>query len=112
MKLPVYHHPRVEYALEAGFRWWAENRSAEQAANWFNGFVAALKSLGANPYRCPLAAEDSLFPYEIRQLNFGLGSKPTHRALYTIRPDRVYVFLIRHLSQQTITPDDLVAPQT
>ena len=40
-------------------------------------------------------------------MNFGLGSKLTHRALFVIRPDMVYVIAIRHLAQRSLRPDDL-----
>ncbi len=86
---------------------WAENRSVEQAERWYDGFSEALLSLPQNPEHHALAAESSAFPLDVRQLNFGIGRKPTHRALYTIRGDMVYVFSIRHLAQRPVTPDDL-----
>ena len=109
MTLPVYHHQRVERLLEESYQWWATNHSPEQAARWFNGFIEALQSLEVNPERFALAPENDAFPCEVRQLNYGLGSTPTHRALYTIRPDMVFVFLIRHLAQGEIDVDDLDA---
>jgi len=54
-----------------------------------------------------LALENREFPFEVRELHYGLGSKPSHRALFTVSSDRVYVFLIRHLAQQNITPGDV-----
>ena len=105
--LPVYHHERVIRALEEGYDWWAKHRSAEQAVRWINGFAAEIDALGANPRQHPKAAESHLFPYEVRELNFGLGPKPTHRALFVIRPEMVYVIAIRHMSQQPFHPDDL-----
>lgn len=107
MTLPVHQHPRVEAAIEAGFCWWSKYRSPQQAARWYNCFRDALESLSVNGGRLPLAAENDLFPFEVRQLNFGLGPKPTHRALFVIRPDMVYVIAIRHLAQQPLRPDDL-----
>jgi len=107
MTLPVYLHDRAERALDANYLWWAEHRSQEQAAQWFNSFIDALESLGENPERYSLASESPLFPHEVRQLNFGTGATPTHRALFTIRPDKIYVLSIRPLSQRPVTPDDL-----
>jgi hypothetical protein len=46
-------------------------------------------------------------PIEIRELAYGLGRKPTHRALFAIRPDAVIVYAIRHTAQADVTPDDL-----
>lgn len=107
MKLPVHQHSRVEHALESGYAWWAKHRSEQQAVRWYNGFMDALKSLGETHQQFPLAAESDLFPFEVREFHFGVGAKPTHRALYTIRPDMVFVFLIRHVSQRPVSVDDL-----
>ena len=107
MKLPVYQHQRVERMLEETYHWWAEHHSQEQAAKWFNGFLVALESLSENPQRFALAPENDAFPYEVRQLNYGVGAKPTHRALYTVRPDMVFVFLVRHLSQGDLDVEKL-----
>lgn len=107
MKLPVYHHDRVIDALEDHYLWWAKNRSLDEAVRWINGFAEAIEALGDNPRQHGKAAESSLFPFEVRELLFGLGPKPSHRALYTIRPEMVFVFLIRHASQRPVSPDDL-----
>lgn len=107
MTLPVYHHDCVIDELEAHFLWWASQRSLDEANRWIDGFEDAIESLGQNPRIHGIAPENSEFPFEVRQLLFGLGSKPTHRALYTIRPDMIYVLLIRHVSQRPVTIDDL-----
>jgi len=96
---------RAKDELDQACDWWAEHRSAEQALRWYNGLIAAMKSLGDNPQRCPVAPENHAFPFEIRQLLYGSGRKPTHRAVFTIRPDLVLVLRIRHLAQQEISPD-------
>lgn len=107
MTLPVFHHERVIRALEADYRWWAQFRSPEQAARWLDGFAAAIEALGTNPKQHGKAAESGLFPYEVRELIYGLGSHPTHRALFVIRPEMVFVISIRHLARKPVTPDDL-----
>jgi plasmid stabilization system protein ParE len=107
MMLPVYHHQRVIRALEEGYAWWSKHRSPEQAIRWLNGFAAAIDAIAVNPRQHAKAAESHLFPYEVRELNFGLGPKPSHRALFVIRPEMVYVIAIRHLAQQPVSPDDL-----
>jgi plasmid stabilization system protein ParE len=104
--LPVYHHQRVILALEHGYAWWAKHRSPAQAARWLNGFAAAIEAIGANPKQYATAVESDLFPYEVRELHFGLGPKPSHRALFVIRPEMVYVIAIRHISQRSVRPDD------
>jgi plasmid stabilization system protein ParE len=107
MKLPVVLSDLARGQLESNCDWWAKNRSAEQAERWYDGFAEALMSLYENPQRCQKAPENHLFPYDVRQLNYGLGSKATHRALFTIRQDMVYVISIRHLAQKAVTPDDV-----
>lgn len=107
MKYPVYVTDKASRQLETAARWWAENRSAEQAQRWYDGFVAAIRSLAKTPERFPLAPESDAFPIEMRQLAYGLGRKKTHRAVFAVRPDRVVVYAVRHLAQDEITPDDL-----
>lgn len=107
MSYPVIIDPRAFQQLEEAYRWWADKRSAEQAARWYNGFSNRIFDLADNPEQFPLAAEDYAFPYEVRELHYGVGGKSTHRALFTIRPDAVYVFCIRHVAQRPMTPEDL-----
>ena len=47
------------------------------------------------------------FPFALRQITFGLGNKPTHRVVFEIRGDTVYVLAVRHLAQADITPNDV-----
>jgi len=107
MRLPVIIQREAEEQIVDSARWWAEHRSAEQAARWYAGIVDAIDTLADNPQRCPLARENPAFPYELRELHFGLGSRPTHRVLFTIRPDAVVVLSVRHGAQQDVTPEDL-----
>jgi len=99
MRYPVVLNDRAGGQLEAAFQWWSENRSESQAIRWYNGFLDALDSLRTNPERCSVALESPRLGREIRQLLFGLGPRPTHRALFAIHPDKVYVFSIRHVAQ-------------
>lgn len=99
--------PEAERQLRENAEWWAKNRSAEQAERWYDGFIRSLESLGDHPEECSFARENHRFPYELRELHFGIGSHPTHRALFVIRPEAVVVVSIRHVSQQDVTPNDL-----
>ena len=87
-------------------KWWADNRSCDQAQQWYDGFISTLDSLGAFPERGCLARENGRFPYELRELHYGLGHKPTHRAIYTVRPDMVFVVAIHHAAQDDLTAGD------
>ena len=47
--------------LEGAYEWWAENRSLEQAARWYNALADAVLTLAENPQRCPRSAESGVF---------------------------------------------------
>jgi plasmid stabilization system protein ParE len=96
---------RAQQEAQSNHDWWAEHRSAEQAARWYGEFMKAAASLSRNPERCCLAMEDDRFPYELRQLNFGIGRRATHRLVYTIRPQDVVILHVRHLAQEAIEPE-------
>ena len=49
MTVEVLILERAIEQLDENFRWWAHNRSAEQAARWYNGFLESLLSLEENP---------------------------------------------------------------
>jgi plasmid stabilization system protein ParE len=103
----VYIADKARRQFEDAARWWAENRSVEQAERWYRGFVAAIQSLERLPERCPLAREGDAFPIELRELHYGLGSRPTHRAIFAIRPSRVIVYSVRHLAQRDLTIEEM-----
>lgn len=92
--------------LDQAHDWWTKNRSAAQANRWYSSFVRTMLTLETNPERVPLAPESALFPYDVRQLNFGLSGKPTHRALFSIRDKTVVILRVRHLSQKPLSADD------
>jgi plasmid stabilization system protein ParE len=87
--------------------WWAENRSAVQAARWYAEFLRALHSLENAPTRRPLAFENRKLPFEARQLTFGLGRRPSHRAIFRVVDDRVVVLRIRSLAQSELSVDEI-----
>lgn len=78
----------------------------EQAIRWLDEFEAALETLSRAPLKHPLAPESSEFPFEIRQMVYGVGKRPMHRAVFEVRKDTVIVHCIRHLARQKVTPDD------
>jgi len=98
---------RAAEALESAARWWPEHRSLAQAEQWYDGFVKAILTLDQAPERCPLARESHKFPFEVRQLVYGLGRKRTHRAVFTIHEETVIVLTIRHLAQRDLELGDL-----
>jgi len=97
---------RAEQEAQANRDWWAANRSAEQAARWYEEFISAVLSLEHEPNRFTLAPESGRFPHEVRQLNFGISRRPTHRILYVIRTDDVVILRVRHLAQDELSITD------
>lgn len=99
--------PRAKRQLLDQALWWSENRSADQAIRWLDGFEQELSSLAKNPERCGVARENDAFDIVIRELHFGLRGKATHRAVFEIRNDEVIVYAVRHLAQRELTRDEL-----
>jgi plasmid stabilization system protein ParE len=99
MKYEVLITLRAQQEAQSIHDWWAKHRSQEQAARWYEEFWSSFLSLEDNPERCAVAAENGQYPYELRQLNFGLASRPTHRIVFTFRHDRVIILRVRHLAQ-------------
>jgi plasmid stabilization system protein ParE len=107
MKLPVAVSRQAEDDIQRAYDWWAEHRSAAQAARWYDGLTAMLGRLGSTSHQSPHAAESERTAIDVREALFGLGRRPSHRVLFTIRPDSVYVLGVRHVSQDDVPPDDL-----
>lgn len=99
--------PRAKQQLLDQAIWWSENRSAEQALLWLDGFEAALASLAHDPERCAVAREDNSFEFVVRELHYGVRGKATHRAVFEIRGDEVIVYSVRHLAQRDLLSGDL-----
>ena len=88
--------------------WWSEHRSAEQAFRWLDGLENAIASLAEDPLKHPFAVENKHLRIPLRQLNYGLSGKPTHRVLFEVREEHeVLVYAIRHLSQKEISPEEI-----
>lgn len=86
--------------LEDAYHYIASDNPAA-AAKWYNGCLAAMRSLGEFPNRCPLAPENDEFAEEIRHLIFG-----NYRILFTICGDEVHVLHVRHGARKPIDPHD------
>jgi plasmid stabilization system protein ParE len=93
--------------MKSAFSWWAENRSQSQSKRWYAGLAKAIAKLSKNAERHRKSRETPHFNYLIRDLLFGLGRRPTHRAVFTIRGEEVFVLTVRHLAQRELSPDDI-----
>jgi plasmid stabilization system protein ParE len=80
---------------------------AQAAERWFNGFVKTLVALETSPRRYGRAREQRRFPCELRQLLY--GTRRSHRAVFTMRENKVVVLTIRHTAQKDLKPEDLLS---
>lgn len=90
--------------------WWHDNRSAAQAARWYDKIVPAIATLPERPERCPLSPETDLLSTGLRQLHFGLSRKTTHQIIFMIDGDDVIVLRVRHVARRELDLDDLSPP--
>lgn len=76
---------------------WIAGSDPEAADRWYEGLMAALKTLAKLPRRCPVAPETrlGLIPTEIRQLLYGNGYWK-YRILFAIEGNKVLVAHVRH----------------
>ena len=86
--------------------WWAGERSVTQAERWDEGIRAASAGLQESAEARPVAAERTLAGYELRELHYGLGSRATHRVIFTIVGETVLVLTVRHVARGPIQPDE------
>lgn len=89
MTYRVIVEPTAALEIRSAVRWQTENVSPTVAARWYNGPLKKIDTLGRQPIRCPLAAENDKFAEEIRELLYGRSGKRRHkhRVIFTIRED-------------------------
>src|SRR5260221_12105702 len=102
MSLRVVLTEQAEREMQSAFNWWAEHRSKRQADRWYAGLAKAIAALSENSQRHGHSRESDRFAYPIRDLLFGLGRRPTHRAIFTIRGEDIVVLTIRHVAQKDL----------
>ncbi len=107
MSLPVFLTARAQRDVDDAYDWWARHRSAEQARRWRDECVQAVDSLAEKHLLCGLAPERGEFAFDMRQLNFGLSRRPTHRVVFTVRPEMILELRVQHLAQRRLSPDDI-----
>jgi len=106
MSYIVVTSERARTDIDDATSWWARRHSVEQAERWFQGIRAAIHGLSQSPERYPVVEAKSI-AYELRQLLFGLGSRPSHRVIFTVIGKTVLVLAVRHAARGPLMPDDL-----
>jgi plasmid stabilization system protein ParE len=108
MKFELRISGQVRSELLAIAQWYLDtSQSLKVADDWHSGAMAAIHNLAKTPLAGKLAAESYLFEFELRELHYGSGRRPTHRVLYRVIGDLVEVLTIRHHAQQPLKRGDL-----
>ena len=102
--------PQAQADVQRNAEWWAHHHSSEQAALWLDTIQFQLESIVDFPESHSLSAENDEFPFEIRDKLLGLGSRPSYRAVFTIRDDTVYVLTVRRSAEDAVRPGDIESP--
>ena len=97
----------AERDIYSAYDWWRSNRSEEQANRWYTEIHKSIQALRKTALQCPLAAESKLHPRGLRQMNFGIGRRPTHRIIFVVDEDSVRIVRVRHSSQRSLQEEDL-----
>lgn len=107
MQYRVVIHDRAKADIRRNAQWWADHHSTTQAEKWFHFAFDSLEKLEHFPLSHSVATENSEFPFELRELLFGLGSRPGYRALFAIKETEVHVFTVRRATEDRVTSEDL-----
>ncbi|MBL8820053.1 MAG: type II toxin-antitoxin system RelE/ParE family toxin [Planctomyces sp.] len=82
----------------------------QQALQWSDAIYDQIQTLTDFPESNSLSAENDDFPYEIRDKLVGLGSRPTYRAVFTIKDDTVFVLTVRRSAQDVLRQSEVEPP--
>ena len=80
--------------------------SFESAQRWFNGILAAIRTLRDAPQRCPVAEESRQLEAEVRFLLYGTRNR-RHKIYFAVHKETVRVFHVRHWARRPADTDEL-----
>ena len=79
--------------------------SSDRARVLIVNYERAIEKLAKDPQRFAIARENEDFPVKLQQINFGTkASRPTHRLLFYVGEQTVFVVTLRHLMQDDWKP--------
>jgi plasmid stabilization system protein ParE len=84
MAFRVEISPRAFNDLDEIADYIKQRGSFEQAENWFNGIIAAIRTLEDLPHRCPVAEESEELGQEVRLLLYGKRNR-RYRVYYAVQ---------------------------
>lgn len=96
--------------IDRNAEWWADHHSLDEALRWSDRVYEQLGTLTLFPESHSLSAENDEFSYEIREKFVGLGSRPSYRAVFTIKEGTVYVLTVRRCSEDRLHSSGIIDP--
>jgi plasmid stabilization system protein ParE len=111
MAFRVEISPRAFDDLDQIARYIKQQAGFEQAEEWFNGIIAAIRTLEDLPRRCRAADESRELGQEVRLLLYGRCNRQ-YRVYYSVHQTTrltgtVRVFHVRHWARKTPDSDGL-----
>jgi plasmid stabilization system protein ParE len=104
MKYRVEITATAEADLDKAFQW-IEKDSLAAAQRWRKGLYKVATSLEGLPFRYGLAPENAAVDFELRQYVY-----KSHRILYTVIGDTVYILHIRHGAREFLKSGEIQHP--
>ena len=103
--------PRAFNDLDEIAEYIKQRSSFEQAEKWFNGIIAAIRTLEHSPHRCPVANESEELGQEVRLLLYGKRNR-RYKVYYSAQrttpsTGTVRVFHVRHWARRSLDPNQL-----
>jgi plasmid stabilization system protein ParE len=94
---------QAQAGADEAYTWMVEHISPAFAEKWYRELFEQFETLTRHPTRCPLAAESSKFPEEIRELTYGKRRhKHKYRILFATRHDVVVILYVYHSSRKEL----------
>jgi plasmid stabilization system protein ParE len=111
MAFRVEISPRAFNDLDEIARTIKHQSGFEQAEEWFNGILAAIRTLEDMPRRCRIADVSKALGQEVRLLLYGKRNRK-YKVYYSVRrgtpsTGKVQVFHVRHWARKSLNPDQL-----
>ena len=111
MAFRVEVSPRAFNDLDEIARYIEQRGSLEQAEKWFNGIMAAIRTLENLPHRCRVAEESEELGQEVRLLLYGTRNRQ-YRVYYSVQETKpstgtVRIFHVRHWARKRLSTDQL-----
>jgi len=111
MAFRVEISPRAFNDLDDIAHYIKQRGSFDQAEKWFNGIIAAIRTLEDFPHRCQVAEESEELGQEVRLLLYGKRNRQ-YKVYYSVQQTKpstgtVRVFHVRHWARTSLSSDQL-----